>query len=72
MVHWMRVGFVHGVINTDDMSILGLGIELWPYGWVNDFDPAWTPTLPTLPGGVTVSRANPRSRAGTSNAWPTL
>ena len=40
---WMRVGFVHGVMNTDNMSILGLTIDYGPYGWVDDFDPNWTP-----------------------------
>lgn len=43
MAHWMRVGFVHGVMNTDNMSILGLTIDYGPYGWVEDFDPGWTP-----------------------------
>jgi serine/tyrosine/threonine adenylyltransferase len=42
-VHWMRVGFVHGVLNTDNMSILGLTIDYGPYGWLEDFDPDWTP-----------------------------
>ena len=40
IVHWMRVGFVHGVMNTDNMSILGLTIDYGPYGWLDDFDPA--------------------------------
>ena len=43
MVHWMRVGFVHGVMNTDNMSILGLTIDYGPYGWLEDYDPNWTP-----------------------------
>lgn len=43
MVEWMRVGFVHGVMNTDNMSILGLTIDYGPYGWLEDFDPNWTP-----------------------------
>jgi uncharacterized protein YdiU (UPF0061 family) len=43
IVHWMRVGFVHGVMNTDNMSILGLTIDYGPYGWLDDFDPHWTP-----------------------------
>ncbi len=43
IVGWMRVGFVHGVMNTDNMSILGLTIDYGPYGWVDDFDPHWTP-----------------------------
>ncbi len=43
VVDWMRVGFVHGVMNTDNMSILGLTIDYGPYGWLEDFDPNWTP-----------------------------
>jgi uncharacterized protein YdiU (UPF0061 family) len=43
IVHWMRVGFVHGVMNTDNMSILGETIDYGPYGWLEDFDPDWTP-----------------------------
>ncbi|MBA2279975.1 MAG: YdiU family protein [Acidimicrobiia bacterium] len=43
VVHWMRVGFVHGVLNTDNLSILGLTIDYGPYGWLEDFDPGWTP-----------------------------
>ncbi len=40
---WLRVGFVHGVMNTDNMSILGLTLDYGPYGWVDDYDPEWTP-----------------------------
>ena len=43
IVHWMRVGFVHGVMNTDNMSILGQTIDYGPYGWLEDYDPTWTP-----------------------------
>ncbi|MGZ8136738.1 MAG: protein adenylyltransferase SelO [Methylococcaceae bacterium] len=43
IVHWQRVGFVHGVMNTDNMSILGLTIDYGPYGWLENYDPAWTP-----------------------------
>ncbi|MFN0313830.1 MAG: protein adenylyltransferase SelO [Burkholderiales bacterium] len=43
MAHWMRVGFVHGVMNTDNLSILGLTIDYGPYGWIDDFDLDWTP-----------------------------
>ncbi len=43
MVEWMRVGFVHGVMNTDNLSILGLTIDYGPYGWLEGFDPNWTP-----------------------------
>ena len=43
VAHWMRVGFVHGVINTDNMSVLGLTLDYGPYGWVDNYDPDWTP-----------------------------
>ena len=43
VVHWQRVGFVHGVMNTDNMSILGLTIDYGPYGWLDNFDFEWTP-----------------------------
>ncbi len=43
VLDWMRVGFVHGVMNTDNMSIHGLTIDYGPYGWQDDFDPDWTP-----------------------------
>ena len=47
---WMRVGFVHGVMNTDNMSILGLTIDYGPYGWVDDYDPDWTPNTTDAQG----------------------
>lgn len=43
IIHWQRVGFVHGVMNTDNMSILGLTIDYGPYGWLEGYDPQWTP-----------------------------
>lgn len=43
IAHWMRVGFVHGVMNTDNLSVLGLTIDYGPYGWLDDFDPDFTP-----------------------------
>jgi len=49
-VHWMRVGFVHGVMNTDNMSILGLTIDYGPYGWLEDYDPDWTPNTTDAQG----------------------
>ncbi len=43
IVDWQRVGFVHGVMNTDNMSILGETIDYGPYGWLEGFDHDWTP-----------------------------
>ncbi|HMO17241.1 MAG TPA: YdiU family protein [Oligoflexia bacterium] len=47
--HWMRTGFVHGVMNTDNMSILGLTIDYGPYGWLEEFDSEWTPNTTDAP-----------------------
>jgi serine/tyrosine/threonine adenylyltransferase len=50
VAHWMRVGFVHGVMNTDNMSILGLTIDYGPYGWIDNFDYDWTPNTTDAQG----------------------
>ncbi len=50
MAHWQAVGFCHGVMNTDNMSILGLTIDYGPYGWVDDFDFDWTPNTTDAQG----------------------
>jgi serine/tyrosine/threonine adenylyltransferase len=47
---WMGVGFVHGVMNTDNMSILGLTIDYGPYGFLDDFAPDWTPNITDAQG----------------------
>ena len=43
IIDWQRVGFVHGVMNTDNMSIIGNTIDYGPYGWLENYDPTWTP-----------------------------
>lgn len=50
IVHWMRVGFVHGVMNTDNLSVLGLTIDYGPYGWLDNYDPNWTPNTTDAQG----------------------
>ncbi len=50
VVEWMRVGFVHGVMNTDNMSILGQTIDYGPYGWLENYDPNWTPNTTDAAG----------------------
>lgn len=56
VMHWQRVGFVHGVMNTDNMSILGLTIDYGPYGWLEGYDQGWTPN--------TTDRTHKRYRFG--------
>jgi serine/tyrosine/threonine adenylyltransferase len=50
VAEWMRVGFVHGVMNTDNLSILGLTIDFGPYGWVDNYDPEFTPNTTDAQG----------------------
>jgi hypothetical protein len=42
---WMASGFAHGVMNTDNMSILGITLDLNVYGFMERFDGAYTPNL---------------------------
>lgn len=60
VVDWQRVGFVHGVLNTDNMSILGLTIDYGPYGWFEGYEPGWTPN--------TTDKVNKRYRFGNQPA----
>ena len=41
IIHWQRVGFVHGVMNTDNMSILGLTIDYGPFSFMEAYDPGF-------------------------------
>ncbi len=50
MVDWMRLGFVHGVMNTDNLSILGVTIDYGPYGWLEGYDLSWTPNTTDAEG----------------------
>lgn len=43
MSRWQCVGFTHGVLNTDNMSLLGLTIDYGPYGFMDFFDPKFVP-----------------------------
>jgi uncharacterized protein YdiU (UPF0061 family) len=39
IVHWMRVGFIHGVMNTDNMTISGETIDYGPCAFMDTYDP---------------------------------
>ena len=67
VVHWFRVGFVHGVMNTDNMSILGLTIDYGPYGWVDNYDPNWTPN--TTDSGMRRYRYGNQAAIAHWNLW---
>ena len=50
IVEWLRVGFVHGVMNTDNMSVVGLTIDYGPFSFLDDYDLSFTPNTTDLPG----------------------
>lgn len=50
IARWQDVGFTHGVMNTDNMSVLGLTIDYGPFGFLDSFDPSYTPNTTDLPG----------------------
>lgn len=50
IVHWYRVGFTHGVMNTDNMSVLGLTIDYGPFSMIDEYDLNFTPNTTDLPG----------------------
>ncbi|MCD7463341.1 hypothetical protein HAX54_050369 [Datura stramonium] len=50
IARWRDVGFTHGVMNTDNMSVLGLTIDYGPFGFLDAFDPSYTPNTTDLPG----------------------
>lgn len=39
IAHWQSIGFAHGVMNTDNMSILGLTLDYGPYGFLDNYQP---------------------------------
>ena len=39
IVNWMRVGFIHGVMNTDNMSIVGETIDYGPCAFMDEYNP---------------------------------
>jgi len=41
MAQWQSVGFAHGVMNTDNMSIIGLTIDFGPFGFLDDYQPGY-------------------------------
>ncbi len=43
IAQWQAVGWTHGVMNTDNMSIIGLTIDYGPYGFMDDFDARYIP-----------------------------
>ncbi|CAK7217142.1 hypothetical protein SBRCBS47491_003071 [Sporothrix bragantina] len=43
VAHWQVYGFMNGVLNTDNTSILGLSLDFGPFAFLDNFDPSYTP-----------------------------
>ena len=41
IAQWQLVGFAHGVMNTDNMSVLGITLDYGPFGFLDDYDPGF-------------------------------
>jgi len=41
IAQWQAVGWAHGVMNTDNMSILGITLDYGPFGFMDDYDPGF-------------------------------
>ena len=50
VAHWLAVGFVHGVLNTDNLSMLGWTLDYGPFGFLDAFDPDYTPNTSDTSG----------------------
>lgn len=50
IVEWYRTGFTHGVMNTDNMSVLGLTIDYGPFSMLDAYELNFTPNTTDLPG----------------------
>ncbi|KIH94962.1 hypothetical protein SPBR_03628 [Sporothrix brasiliensis 5110] len=43
VAHWQVYGFMNGVLNTDNTSVLGLSLDFGPFAFLDNFDPSYTP-----------------------------
>lgn len=50
VARWQAVGFVHGVLNSDNMSLIGDTIDYGPYAWMEVYDPLFVGNTTDLPG----------------------
>ncbi|VFS74941.1 Uncharacterized conserved protein [Kluyvera cryocrescens] len=48
IARWQTVGFAHGVMNTDNMSILGLTLDYGPFCFLDDYQPDFIVTILTI------------------------
>lgn len=53
---WQSVGFVHGVLNTDNMSMVAITIDYGPFGFVEAYDPQFVPNYSDKEGRYRLNR----------------
>ena len=58
VARWQSIGFTHGVLNTDNMSVAGLTIDYGPFGFMEAYDVGYTPNQSDLFGDRMYSFAN--------------
>ncbi|KAJ2994232.1 hypothetical protein HDV02_001734 [Globomyces sp. JEL0801] len=51
IAHWQAAGFVHGLMNTENMSIVGVTLNVACGGFMDAYDPEWTPNRQMDPDG---------------------
>jgi hypothetical protein len=56
VARWQMVGWAHGVLNTDNMSVLGLTLDYGPFGFMDDYDPGFIPNHTDHGGRYAFSR----------------
>ena len=69
IARWMGVGFIHGVMNTDNMSISGETIDYGPCAFMEGFDPATVFSSIDRQGDMPTASSRPW-RNGTWPVWP--
>ena len=67
MAAWTATGFAHGVMNTDNMSILGITLDYGPYGWMDGYDRGFIPNH-SDPAGRYAFDQQPRVGSGIAPA----
>lgn len=68
IAQWQTVGFAHGVMNTDNMSLLGLTLDYGPFGFLDDYEPGFICNHRIIKG-VTALIINLPSRCGIYSVW---
>lgn len=69
IARWMMVGFIHGVMNTDNMAVSGETIDFGPCAFLDEYHPNKVFFPPSMRRAVTPITTSPASPSGTSQGW---